>query len=190
MLREADTQIKQLWTELGLVIRCTEVHYDADLEGRNLVFEIEHPDKSFALLAPPNVYTSNMRGLICSFYCYWTPPSRHGNKSHHHDFRPNTFRRRGINIPMQMEQDASSTLPEGGSFIPPKLCSSQASCDEAAENATRKYRRAIVNLVVAALHKIIGTRRRFPDTRVKSPESPILLDLAPCVWNANYTKVS
>lgn len=55
--------------------------------------------------------------------------------------------------------------------------------------ADENHRRIIVQLAVAALHKVIGTKKRFLGIRLGQPITPSLLELAPCVCNANYIQV-
>ena len=58
----------KLWQRLGLAIECTKVHYETEtLDTPNLYFEIEHPDKSEALLSPACMITPCVDGLVCQF---------------------------------------------------------------------------------------------------------------------------
>lgn len=47
----------------------------------------------------------------------------------------------------------------------------------------------IVDLAIAALHEILGVRKRCPGIRYDDRMSLTLLELAPAVWNAHYMQV-
>ncbi|RYP63570.1 hypothetical protein DL769_006925 [Monosporascus sp. CRB-8-3] len=54
---------------LGLVISLHDIQYDLPYEGApNLYLNIQHPDKSFALLSPPHALTAQFKGLESTFH--------------------------------------------------------------------------------------------------------------------------
>ncbi|RYP11967.1 hypothetical protein DL767_011536 [Monosporascus sp. MG133] len=58
-----------IWQKLGLVICLDDIQYDIPYEGApNLYLNIQHPDKSFALLSPPHALTAQFKGLESTFH--------------------------------------------------------------------------------------------------------------------------
>ncbi|RYP40307.1 hypothetical protein DL768_010657 [Monosporascus sp. mg162] len=58
-----------IWQKLGLVICLDDIQYDLPYEGApNLYLNIQHPDKSFALLSPPHALTAQFKGLESTFH--------------------------------------------------------------------------------------------------------------------------
>ncbi|ETS79086.1 hypothetical protein PFICI_08939 [Pestalotiopsis fici W106-1] len=179
-----------LWDQLGLSISCTAVHYETDSEDDpNLFFEIEQPDKSFALLSPPSVQTSTVHGLTCSLDYDWTFAQSQEvivfDNSTNQD--PEEYLDPDKNWLYQQDDSWSDLHTEdrsaGNDPSEPFAINEDITKDE---NSSAEYRHTVVQLALASLHKLIGVKRRFSGIRVGDPISPTLLELAPCVCNASY----
>ncbi|ORY56068.1 uncharacterized protein BCR38DRAFT_490734 [Pseudomassariella vexata] len=169
-----------LWQSLGLSIELVEVDYDAGEDGPNLYFEVEHPDKSAALLSPTHVRTSNIEGVSYVFSYY---SSGHSSQSE---------QRRSSRLSGTERHFSPSThelirnQSYGDNFIP-AWGIDERGMDVAAAEDFRQRRQRTIDLAAAALHKVIGIRTVVPGTQqVINPMTASLLRLAPSVWNAYY----
>lgn len=175
---------------LGLSIHCTRVDYTPGSEDDpNLFFEIEHPDKSSALLFSPISKTSTINGLVCFF-------DFHSLRAPNDEEEPNQD---GATIYVHQELDQNEGQIKRSRMSPiltedlpmvEDLGLAELMNNDPAADETSKLRRITGDLAEAALHKVIGLNRRFRGIRLGRPLSPTLLDLAPTVFNAYYLEVS
>jgi hypothetical protein len=185
----------QLWETLGLSIKCVHVRYATEtINIPNLYFEVEHADKSCALLSPPEMRTSTMDGIVCLFIfdsissvignddsveCQRNEDEYGGSEEEH--FYGN------MNTPEPAYH--ARYQPADTTMVVDSLNGIQQHPETMALGFVRQYRQT-AELAIAALHKIIGVKRRSPGIRLGSRLSTTLLQLAPAVWNAHYMQVS
>lgn len=174
----------KLWQRLGLAIECVRIQYETEtLHTPNLYFEMEHPDKSEALLSPAYMITPCVDGLVCQFdfnaHHHRGERGRRRSRSGH-TTGPGARRARATrsNSPTRQVQADEDELVDP---------SNQAQHDLGEVGQQRRKRTAL--LAIAALYKIIGIGARFPGVRGMTSDSAALLDLAPAVCNAHYMKV-
>lgn len=184
-----------------------DIHYEPSGNGSpNLYFNIQHPDKSSALLSPPYALTAHLKGLqsifhfqtegtgeeelVTSRYRYSSPHAVNNEvptKKHGfvqcciHSEEPN-----GDAYDVGPNNDVKGDIwsaDEGAiRWDPDKLyvneIDDQVLCDLAAR------------LVDAALYILLGIPRQRKGLRlIKLDNVPSLIQLAPGVWNAHYLKV-
>ncbi|KAK6081389.1 ribosomal protein L16p/L10e [Seiridium cupressi] len=179
-----------LWDRLGLSIKCTELTHDPkDDADPNLLFEIEHPDKSSALLSPPHIQTSTINGLACSLEYGSTSSTRSDSGQTQLQRRSDQSHRRATSAAEQLKEVQDDFGTED-SLVSSDLDADHAFEEEPEQNRTSQQRRAKADLAVAALHKIIGVKKKFPGIPFGPSISPTVLGLAPSVCNAHYMKVN
>ncbi|KAK6067059.1 ribosomal protein L16p/L10e [Seiridium cupressi] len=177
-------------TPLGLSIKCTELTHDPkDDADPNLLFEIEHPDKSSALLSPPHIQTSTINGLACSLEYCSTSSTRSDSGQTQLQRRSDQSHRRATSAAEQLKEVQDDFGTED-SLVSSDLDADHAFEEEPEQNRTSQQRRAKADLAVAALHKIIGVKKKFPGIPFGPSISPTVLGLAPSVCNAHYMKVN
>ncbi|KAI0137258.1 hypothetical protein BJ170DRAFT_50817 [Xylariales sp. AK1849] len=186
--------LSTLWQILGLSIENTEIRYETESEDApNLYFEVEHPDKSSALLSPPHVKTSAIDGLVCSFnfQSMAQPDDNDNNASSQQDFNEDRSSqgRPSFQQVQQVAYQSRSNLPDD--LMPIEDSGTiENLADTSNVDIARQHRQRTADLAVAALCKIIGLKTKFSGIRLDPPISPTLLELAPRVWNAHYMQAT
>lgn len=171
----------KLWQRLGLVIECTKVQYDTETPNTpNLYFEMEHPDKSEALLSPACMITPCIEGLVCRFD--FNSHRHRDERGRQRSLSGHTGTRRARANRSVSPTRRAPTDPEGPVDAPNQA---QHDLDEVGQ----RRRKCTALLAIAGLYKVIGIGARFPGVRGMASDSTALLDLAPAVCNAHYMKV-
>jgi hypothetical protein len=174
----------KLWQRLGLAIECTKVQYETETpDTPNLYFEMEHPDKSEALLSPACMITPCVDGLICRFD--FNSHHRRGERGRRRSLSGNT-RRPGIR---RARVDRSNTPTRKVRADEEELVDPPNQAQHDLDEVGQQRRKCTALLAIAALYKMIGIGARFPRVRGMTSDSAALLDLAPAVCNAHYMKV-
>ncbi|KAH8677354.1 hypothetical protein BX600DRAFT_123569 [Xylariales sp. PMI_506] len=156
----------------------------------NLYFEIEHPDKSNALLSPPYAKTSALDGLVCVF-AYHTIPA----KKKFNELVDNVPANNCVDSDQQKAhfQHHPSELYIGCAAFDEDVAMGVRDMDNEfkaqANNEVRDFRRMTAELTSAALFKLLGVKTKFPEIRLGAAFHPTLLDIAPSVWNHHYLRV-
>lgn len=178
---------------LDLSITCKEVRYATEIEDEpNLLLEIEHRDKSSALLSPPNVQAHTANGLVCYFDYQSISSSKTVQTLDNHSERRNTSpihrlkqqskRKRSKGEQLYHEATEDYQMPSSQELY-------VASTNERGNDATVEVLRGASDLALAAIHNIFGAKRRFHGIRQSASKSPSLLELAPAVFNSQYMHV-
>ncbi|KAI1867127.1 uncharacterized protein JN550_007179 [Neoarthrinium moseri] len=186
--------LSKLWEILGISIGCSEIRYHTSSHDEpNLWFEVEHPDKSSALLSPPDAETCSMDGIVCYFeYKSSAQQDNAHYEGHDNDTAGQVTTLERVHVgPQDRLQDARRS--PGPLYVEDQSCAEHMGEMQIMRAATaldqaRQHRRGTADLAIAALHSIIGVRRKLPNIRIDTSASPTLLEMAPSVWNAHYMK--
>lgn len=179
---------------LGLSIDLAKWSYETETEeSPNLYFRIEHPDKSPALLSPPHMETSSMRAVLCLFDFQAASQDVSVNaqvlqkvQSWQRSERDGESRDCTLLFTPRIDMfDANNMVENGG------LGEDHSTTPTTATADSRQRRRQIAALSDAAMHRIVGLRKKFQGIQLNSikMQAP-LLEIAPAVWNAHYMQVS
>lgn len=170
----------KLWRKLGLSIDLAKIVYGTEADNTpNLYFEVEHVDKSSALLSPLHVRTATMEGIVCLFNFQST-----SQNMVNHNFIDS--RSRKVDHTQKGEHGLFSAI----NMVPIEDLDEVRHHQEQPARDMRQHRQRTADLTIAALHKIIGLKTRFLGIRLGSRLPVTLLELAPTVWNAHYMLVS
>ncbi|KXJ97744.1 hypothetical protein Micbo1qcDRAFT_199380 [Microdochium bolleyi] len=145
-----------IWLEMSLLAELEEIHYDAAEGEPNLYFTAEHKDKSCALLAPPHIPVAHSSGVHCRLDFVG-------------EMRTTANESQADDVNMMDE-----LVPVDGSIT------------------QREYRvdglwDCVDALLAASIRELFGVRKKLSQIKIRRPKrGPSLVEMAPCVWNANY----
>ena len=188
-----------------------DVQYEPPYGGApNLYFNIQHPDKSAALLSPPYALTAHLKGLQSIFH-FQTEDSDDAIvvTSRFRDVRPThseagndeeeqsdsgVFAQPLTNSPDLKGDPDDPCLGDDGELDVWNADSSTILSDLGEPHITeikdQEMRDLAAHLVDTALYIMLGLPRQRKGLQLlKLDKFPSLIQLAPAVWNTHYLKV-
>ncbi|RYP60744.1 hypothetical protein DL771_010396 [Monosporascus sp. 5C6A] len=181
-----------IWQKLGLVICLDDIQYDLPYDGApNLYLNIQHPDKSFALLSPPHAQTAQFKGLEATFDFVTSQDEDRRSKS----------RAEEMNVKGNIAKSSASRVFPQATPVPATDNDVQnggnvitfEDTDQRGARGLEEHKRGefAAHLVDSALYKLLGVPKRVYGLQFrKLADTPSLLRLAPAIWNSHYLKAA
>ncbi|KAL1878562.1 hypothetical protein VTK73DRAFT_7827 [Phialemonium thermophilum] len=163
-----------IWSELGINLRQeADQLCDTDrLLSPRVSFIVNHPDLSSQILVPPNVPCLRFQKLLCIFKLTTRTPTT------------------AIRAPLARKRVETRYNFRDGTAR--NLCLHPASAYRGSGEKGENLREPVLDgevrtLILAAMHKIFGVKRKIQGVRIKGYlMNPCLVDIAPAVWNIRY----